>query len=102
MPKTIYNYIWLKIADANSSTTTFTITVDAKYFTFTAETGKNASNGSDYGASVPSAAGKYRFDFIKDYVISTKKVDVYQYSEYKYSYYTHDPQYSLSHRRVKK
>lgn len=76
-------------------------TIDTKNFTFTAETGTTTSNGQGYGAYVPSGAGRYRFDFIKYYVIHTKRIDVYQYSEYKYSYYIHDPQYSLSQRWVK-
>lgn len=86
---------------SGGSSTTFNVTIDTKNFTFTAETGTTTSNGQGYGAYVPSGAGRYRFDFIKYYVIYTKRIDVYQYSEYKYSYYIHDPQYSLSHRWVK-
>lgn len=86
---------------SGGSTTTFTVTIDAKNFSFTAETGTTSSNGQGYGDYVPSDAGRHRFEFIKHYVIHTKRIDVYQYSEYKYSYYIHDPQYSLSHRGVK-
>lgn len=79
----------------------FTVTINAQNFTFTAETGSSTASGQGYGAPVPPSTGRYRFDFIKNYVITTKKVDVYQYTEYKYSYYLHDSEYSLSHRWVK-
>lgn len=87
--------------DYGGSSSKFTITVNGVNVSLTAETGKVSSSGSGYGASVPSASGKYRFDFKKDYTIKSKKIDVYQYNTYKYTYYTHDPQYSLGHRWVK-
>lgn len=46
-------------------------------------------------------SGYYRFQFIKNYTIKSKKIDVYKYNVYQYSYYVHDPQYSLSHKWVK-
>ena len=86
---------------SGGSSQKFTVTINYKSFTFTAETGKTASHGSGYGASVPSTSGRYRFQFIKNYTIKSKKIDVYKYNVYQYSYYVHDPQYSLSHKWVK-
>lgn len=86
--------------ETGGSSYKFTVSIDTKYVTFTAETGKTSSTGSGYGKMLPKAPGRYRFEFIKNYVITTKKVDVYQYSLYKYSYYIHDPQYSLGSRWV--
>ncbi len=76
-------------------------TVDGKIFSFTVESGSQTSTGSGYGAYVPSAAGRYKFQFIKEYTITTKRYDYYQYNEYKYSMYIHDKEYALSHRWVK-
>lgn len=86
---------------SGGSSQKFTVTINYKSFTFTAETGKTASYGSGYGASVPSTSGYYRFQFIKNYTIKSKKIDVYKYNVYQYSYYVHDPQYSLSHKWAK-
>jgi len=72
-----------------------------KNIEFTAETGKTKSYGSGYGDKVPSKSGYYKFEFIKYYTIRTKKIDVYKYGEYKYTYYVYDPSYSLSHRWVR-
>lgn len=83
------------------SSVKFTVTIDSKLATFTAETGKTASSGSGYAAQVPDGTGNYKFEFIKYYVITTKIVDVYQYGLYLRSYELHDPQYSLGHRWVK-
>ncbi len=79
----------------------FTVTINMEAVTFTAETGKTATNGQGYGAYLPSESGNYQFQFIKDYVITTKIIDVYQHGIYKYTYMIHDPQYSLGHRWVK-
>ena len=79
----------------------FTVKIDLKNVTLTAETGKTRSSGSGYSARVPSSSGKHKFEFIKYYKIKTKKIDVYKYGVYQYTYYVHDPQYSLSHRWVK-
>lgn len=86
---------------SGGSSVKFTVTIATQNVTFKAETGKSTSSGQGYAAPVPSARGRYRFDFIKYYVITTKLVDVYQYGIYKYSYKVHDPQYSLSHRWVR-
>ena len=86
---------------SGGSSTNFTVTINSAPFTFTAETGQTTSSGSGYAAAVPSCTGYYRFDFIKNYTIKSKKIDVYKYNVYQYTYYTHDPQYSLSHRWVR-
>lgn len=79
----------------------FTVTIEAKNVTFTAKTGIYSRNGAGYAAPVPAEKGNYRFQFVKEYVITTKKTDVYQYGLYKYSYMTHDPKYSLDHQWIK-
>lgn len=79
----------------------FTVKVDAKPFTFITETGKATYSGTAYSAQVPKYAGNYTFEFVKDYVITTKKYDIYQYASYQYSVYVHDPAYSLRHKWVK-
>lgn len=83
------------------SSVKFTVTINYKLATFTAETGKAVTTGSGYGAPIPAGTGNYRFQFIKYYVITSKIVDVYQYGEYKHSYTLHFPEYSLGHRWVK-
>jgi hypothetical protein len=86
----------------SGSSLTFTITVDTKYFTFTAETGYYSSTGGAYTARIPTSSGRYRLKFKKDYIIRTVRYDVYSGGDvYEYSYYTHDPEYSLSHSWVK-
>ena len=86
----------------SGSTVNFSITVDYQNFTYTAETGYTSSSGSGTAYRKPTTAGRYRFDFIKNYVIKTTKIDVYYGgNEYQYTYYRHDPQYSLGYRWVK-
>lgn len=75
----------------------FSITVNGKIMTLYAETGRVATSGSGYGALVPKESGRYRFKFVKNYVIKTTVIDVYQGPEYKYTFYRNDPQYSLDH-----
>lgn len=79
----------------------FKVTIKSKIVTFEAETGATTGSGSGYGARVPAGTGNYRFDFIKDYVITTKIFDYYQSGQYKYSIEVYDPQYSLGHEWVK-
>lgn len=38
---------------------------------------------------------------MQTYMANPDKIDVYKYNVYQYSYYVHDPQYSLSHKWVK-
>lgn len=59
------------------SSTKFTVTVNYKAVTFTAETGRTTTKGNGYGDLVPAKAGNYRFQFIKYYTIKLKKIDVY-------------------------
>lgn len=83
------------------STFKFSVTVDAKPFTFVTETGKATYTGTAYSAPVPKYAGNYAFEFVKDFVITTRKYDIYKYTSYQYSIYVHDPAYSLRHKWVK-
>ena len=59
---------------SGGSSQKFTVTINYKSFTFTAETGKTASHGSGYLRIVPSTSGRYRFQFIKNYTIKSKKI----------------------------
>lgn len=79
------------------SSTKFTVKIDYKNVEFTAETGTSASYGSGYEAKVPSFSGRHRFKFHKAYTIRTKKIDVYKYGVYSYTYYVHTPSYALGH-----
>ena len=76
----------------------FTLTIDYKNFTFTAETGSESSSGSGYGAKVPGNPGAYKFQFKKYYTIKTTKIDVYLAGDvYSHSFYRHESTYTLSH-----
>lgn len=86
---------------AGGSSVKFTVTINSELVTFSTETGVANSSGSGYAAPVPDGTGNYRFEFIKYYVITSKIVDVYQYGQYKESFVTHNPEYSLGHRWVK-
>lgn len=79
----------------------FTVTIDYKTVTLTAETGKMSGSGIGYTTTVPYKSGYYKFEFIKEYKIITKKYDIYKYNEYLYSVYVHDAGYALSHRWVR-
>lgn len=79
----------------------FSVTINAKLVTFYAETGKQTSDGAGYCAQIPMTSGRYQFQFQKNYVITTKIIDVYQYGQYKYSYETHSAPYSVGYRWVK-
>lgn len=48
----------------SGGTANFTITVDYKSFTFTAETGYATSSGSGNAYRIPTTDGRYRFHFI--------------------------------------
>ena len=86
----------------NGSSFNFSITVEAKIFTITADTGYTSETGGGYAAPVPSLNGRFRFEFIKYYTIVTKKCDVYGGGDaYLYSYYVHEPEYALSHRWIR-
>ena len=75
----------------------FTVTIKSKNVTFQAETGTESSSGSGYGAAIPAGSGYYKFRFLKKYTITTKIYDVYQYSQYKYSYQVHSTAYAITH-----
>lgn len=87
--------------ETGGSSIKFSVTIDYKVVSFTAETGASATYGHGHISRIPEKSGRYKFEFIKNYTIKSKKYDVYKYNEYKYSYYTHDPQYSLGKRWVK-
>ncbi|SCK03385.1 Uncharacterised protein [uncultured Clostridium sp.] len=87
--------------ESGGSSTTFTATIDFKNVTLTAETGRTASSGSGYAASVPSTSGNHKFQFIKYYTIKTQKIAIYKYGTYQYTTYSHSPSYSLGHRWIK-
>lgn len=83
------------------SSVKFTVEIDYKNVKFTAETGKSTSSGSGISSAIPYGSKKtFKFQFIKYYTISSKKIDVYKYGEYQYSYYVHSPSYSLGRRWV--
>lgn len=47
--------------ETGGNSTKFTVKIDYKNVTFTAETGKSKSSGSGYSDKVPSSSGRYRF-----------------------------------------
>lgn len=86
----------------SGSSVTFTLSFDSKYFNFTAETGYYVASGGAYSARIPTNSGRYRLKFKKDYLIKTVRYDVYSGGDvYEYSFYTHEPKYSLTHWWVK-
>lgn len=88
--------------ETGGSSTTYTLTIEGQIVKLSVESGAQTGYGSGYGDYVPDASGRYKFQFIKRYVILTKVYDIYQGIDYKYTILVHENQgYSLSHRWLK-
>ena len=73
----------------------FTVTINAKAVTFTAELGRVTLSGGGIAKQVPMRNGKFKIKLTKYYTIESKKYDVYKQNEYQYSYMKHETQYAL-------